>query len=132
MSQDATIEIPQSWTKVIEPQHSLLQINWKEIWQYRDLIYLLVKRDFTAQYKQTILRLASSRDELRIVADQFGAHTGAALLANASTHIATRCLRHGRENFPFGLYHLAAGGETSWHGFAQHIVANATAANSPL
>lgn len=45
----------QQWTKVIEPRHSLLQVNWKEIWQYRDLIYLLVKRDFTAQYKQTIL-----------------------------------------------------------------------------
>lgn len=55
MNQDAIIEAPQHWTKVIEPQHSLLQINWKEIWQYRDLIYLLVKRDFTAQYKQTIL-----------------------------------------------------------------------------
>jgi dTDP-4-dehydrorhamnose reductase len=81
---------------------------------------------------KTILRLAASRDELRIVADQVGAPTGAALLADASTHIATRYLRDGRENFPFGLYHLAAGGETSWHGFAQHIVAKAAAANSPL
>ena len=81
---------------------------------------------------KTILRLASSRDELRIVADQFGAPTGAALLADASTHIATRYLRDGRENFPFGLYHLAASGETSWHGFAQHIVAKAAAANTPL
>jgi len=83
---------------------------------------------------KTILRLASSRDELRIVADQFGAPTGAALLADASTHITTRYLRNGngRENFPFGLYHLAAGGETSWHGFAQHIVAKATVANLNL
>ena len=81
---------------------------------------------------KTILRLASNRDELRIVADQFGAPTGAALLADTSTHIAARYLRDGRENFPFGLYHLAAGGETSWHGFAQHIVTKAAAANSPL
>ena len=78
---------------------------------------------------KTILRLASSRDELRIVADQFGAPTGAALLADASTHIATRYLRDGGENFPFGLYHLAAGGETSWHGLARHIVAKAIAAD---
>ena len=77
---------------------------------------------------KTILRLASNRDELRIVADQFGAPTGAALLADASTHIATRYLRDGRENFPFGLYHLAASGEISWHGFAQRIVAKAAAA----
>ncbi|MEO8206160.1 MAG: ABC transporter permease [Chthoniobacterales bacterium] len=45
----------EDWTKTIEPRHSLLQIRWREIWQYRDLIYLLVKRDFTAQYKQTVL-----------------------------------------------------------------------------
>ena len=81
---------------------------------------------------KTILRLASSRDELRIVADQFGAPTGAALLADASSHIAARYLRDGRENVPLGLYHLTAGGETSWHGFAQHIVAKAAAANVPL
>jgi dTDP-4-dehydrorhamnose reductase len=81
---------------------------------------------------KTILRLASSRDELRIVADQFGAPTGAALLADASTHIAARYLRDSRETFPFGLYHLAAGGETSWHGFAQYIVAKATTANFKL
>jgi lipopolysaccharide transport system permease protein len=43
------------WTKTIEAKHSLLHIDWKEIWRYRDLVYLLVKRDFTAQYKQTIL-----------------------------------------------------------------------------
>lgn len=81
---------------------------------------------------KTILRLAASRDELRIVADQIGAPTGAALLADASAHIATRYLRDGRKNFSFGLYHLAARGETSWYGFAQHIVAKAAAASSPL
>jgi len=81
---------------------------------------------------KTILRLAASRDELRIVADQFGAPTGAALLADASAHIAARYLRDASENFPCGVYHLAAAGETSWHGFAQHIVAKAAAANSPL
>jgi dTDP-4-dehydrorhamnose reductase len=83
-------------------------------------------------FLKTILRLASTRDELRIVADQIGAPTGAALLADASAHIAARYLRDGMENFPFGLYHLAAAGETSWHGFAQHIVAKATAADLKL
>jgi dTDP-4-dehydrorhamnose reductase len=83
-------------------------------------------------FLKTILRLASTRDELRIVADQFGAPTGAALLADASAHIAARYLRDGGENFHFGLYHLAAGGETSWHGFARHIVAKATAEDCKL
>jgi len=81
---------------------------------------------------KTILRLASSRDELRIVANQFGAPTGAVLLADASAHIAARYLRDGVKNFPFGLYHLAASGETSWHGFARHIVAKAIAADLKL
>ncbi|MBL7799332.1 MAG: ABC transporter permease [Chitinophagales bacterium] len=45
----------QEWTEVIEAKRSLLQINLKEIWRYRDLISLLVRRDFVANYKQTIL-----------------------------------------------------------------------------
>lgn len=79
-------------------------------------------------FLKTILRIASTREELRIVADQFGAPTGAALLADASAHIATRHLREGSQNFPFGLYHFTASGETSWHGLAQHILANAYSA----
>jgi lipopolysaccharide transport system permease protein len=52
----ATVSSPEpEWTKTIEAKHSLLHIDWKEIWRYRDLAYLLVKRDFTATYKQTIL-----------------------------------------------------------------------------
>ena len=78
---------------------------------------------------KTILRLASERAELKIVADQFGAPTGAALLADVSAHVAARYLRQGADSFPFGLYHLVASGETSWHGFAQHVASKATAAD---
>lgn len=81
---------------------------------------------------KTILRLASTRDELRIVADQYGAPTGAALLADASAHIALRLLREQEIDFPFGLYHLTATGETSWHGLARHILSKAIAANYKL
>lgn len=45
----------EKWDIVIEPRSSLLSINWKEIWHYKDLLMLLVKRDFVAFYKQTIL-----------------------------------------------------------------------------
>jgi lipopolysaccharide transport system permease protein len=55
MSTTSTTTTEPNWTKIIEPQHRLIHIDWKEIWRYRDLIYLFVKRDFTAQYKQTIL-----------------------------------------------------------------------------
>ena len=43
------------WDLVIEPQHSLFKLNFKDVWRYRDLLGLLVKRDFTSFYKQTIL-----------------------------------------------------------------------------
>jgi len=81
---------------------------------------------------KTILRLASERAELKIVADQFGAPTGAALLADVSAHVAARYLREGVDNFPFGLYHLTASGQTSWHELARHVVSKATAAEWKL
>jgi len=43
------------WTLVIQPKKGLLDINLKEIWQYRDLVMLFVRRDFVSKYKQTIL-----------------------------------------------------------------------------
>lgn len=43
------------WDQIIEPKGKLLDLNLKEVWRYRDLLFLFVKRDFTAQYKQTIL-----------------------------------------------------------------------------
>lgn len=45
----------EEWTKILGPKRHLLDINLKEVWYYRDLILLLVKRDFVAYYKQTIL-----------------------------------------------------------------------------
>lgn len=44
-----------SWTEVIEPRTSLFDLKLKEVWNYRDLLFMFVKRDFTATYKQTIL-----------------------------------------------------------------------------
>lgn len=43
------------WTEVIEPKSSLFDLQIKEVWRYRDLLLLLVRRDFVATYKQTVL-----------------------------------------------------------------------------
>ena len=43
------------WKKVIEPKTGLLDLHLEEIWQYRSLIYMLAKRNYEVQYKQTIL-----------------------------------------------------------------------------
>lgn len=43
------------WTEIIEPTSSLFDIKLKQVWHYRDLLHMFVKRDFVAKYKQTIL-----------------------------------------------------------------------------
>ena len=45
----------QQWTETIESNHSLFDLNLKEVWRYRDLAYMFVKRDFISSFKQTIL-----------------------------------------------------------------------------
>lgn len=45
----------ENWSIIIKPKTGLWEINFKELWRYRDLILLLVKRDFVSFYKQTIL-----------------------------------------------------------------------------
>jgi len=45
----------ENWDIILEPKGKFLELNLKELWRYRDLLFLFVKRDFVAQYKQTIL-----------------------------------------------------------------------------
>lgn len=77
-----------------------------------------------ANFLRTILRLAAEREELRVVNDQIGAPTWARLIAEATAHALKQAMRERRDGaFRSGTYHLAAAGETSWHGFASAIVA---------
>ncbi len=69
-------------------------------------------------FAKTMLKLAADRDRLTVIADQFGAPTGADLLADVTAH----AIRHTRTSpDASGLYHLAAGGETTWHGYATFV-----------
>jgi len=70
-------------------------------------------------FMRTMLRLAAERDELRVVADQIGSPTSAALIADVTAQIL------GKGDTPSGTWHLTASGETSWHGFAEAIIAGA-------
>ncbi len=86
-------------------------------------------------FVKTILRLAAERDTLRVVADQFGAPTSAALIADVTAQILgqyIRACRPASADFDYGLYHLAAAGRISWHEYAQEIVRAALAAGRPL
>jgi dTDP-4-dehydrorhamnose reductase len=68
---------------------------------------------------RTMLRLAAERDSLKVIDDQFGAPTGAELIADTTAH-AIRAA-HG-DNSLSGTYHLAAAGETSWWNYAKLVI----------
>jgi len=70
-------------------------------------------------FAKTMLRLAQERDFLSVINDQIGAPTGADLLADISAHAIRTALRNPDVG---GLYHLVAGGETSWHGYASFVI----------
>lgn len=85
-----------------------------------------------ANFAKTILRLASERDRLKVVADQWGAPTSAALLADVTAHLIREWQHKGKRQFQYGLYHLVAGGETNWCDYARFVVAEAMAAGRSL
>lgn len=82
-------------------------------------------------FLKTIIRLAMERDELRVVADQIGAPTSAALIADVTAHAIREVLR-SRGDVRSGLFHLAAGGETSWYDYARYILEAARTAGHSL
>ena len=70
-------------------------------------------------FAKTMLRLAQEREKMAVINDQFGAPTGAALLAD----ITAMCLQ--KPHALFGIYHLAAAGETTWHAYAEYVLQTA-------
>jgi dTDP-4-dehydrorhamnose reductase len=103
--------------QAVDAPHLILRTSW--IYGTRGKNFLL-----------TILRLARERDELSIVDDQVGAPTWSRALAEATSGILKR-LGYGKPGFSDacaqqrGIYNLSAAGQTSWHGFAAAILANA-------
>lgn len=101
------------------PHHVILRTSW-------------VVGAHGGNFAKTMLRLAAERDRLDVVADQFGAPTSAALLADLTAHVVRQHATQGRELFPYGTYHVVAGGETNWCDYARFVIAQALAAGKPL
>ncbi len=97
-------------------QHLILRTSW---------VYAARGGNFA----KTMLRLAKERDRLTVINDQFGAPTGAELLADVTAHALRHLLQQPTDA---GLYHLAASGETTWHGYAQEVLASARTAGVAL
>jgi dTDP-4-dehydrorhamnose reductase len=100
-------------------RHVILRTSW-------------VVGSYGGNFAKTMLRLARQRASLNVVADQYGAPTPAALLADATAHLVGRYLAGNGDGYPYGLYHFASKGETSWHAYAQYVIASAWAAGQQL
>jgi len=94
------------------PRHLIIRTSW-------------IYGEFGQNFLKTMLQLAATRDELRVVADQRGCPTSTPDLAGAILTIVPRMLRDEKIR---GTYHFAGSGVTTWHGFASRIVA----AQAPL
>ncbi|WP_439819858.1 dTDP-4-dehydrorhamnose reductase [Pseudomonas sp. HLG18] len=80
-------------------------------------------------FAKTMLRLARERQELNVINDQVGAPTGAELIADVTALALQQALTRPELA---GLYHLAAAGEVSWHGYARHVLDFAKASGEEL
>lgn len=83
-------------------------------------------------FAKIMLRLASERESLSVVADQWGAPTSAALLADVTAQVIAQWRLADAERFPYGLYHVVAAGETNWYDYARFVLAKAQHAGKSL
>jgi dTDP-4-dehydrorhamnose reductase len=102
----------------LEGEHHILQAGRQHLIFRTSWVYAARGGNFA----KTMLRLAKERERLTVIDDQFGAPTGAELIADVTAHAIRQVLRTGEGQ---GTYHLAAAGVTTWHGYAQHVIAQA-------
>jgi len=100
-------------------QHLILRTSW-------------VMGAHGSNFAKTMLRLAAERDQLSVVADQFGAPTSAALLADLTALLVREMQLKGRHDFAFGLYHAVPAGVTTWHECACFVIEQALRAGKQL
>ena len=105
--------------------HLILRTSW---------VYGMHGKNFL----RTVMRLAAERDELRIVADQFGAPTWSRTIADTTAHILSRLQKHPSRGLDrdawqshSGVMHVTAQGHTTWYGFTNAILAHASILKKP-
>ena len=93
------------------PRHLIFRTSW---------VYAARGGNFA----KTMLRLAQERDQLTVINDQFGAPTGADLIADVTAHAVRQVLQPGADAQALaGIYHLVASGCTTWFAYANHVIA---------
>jgi dTDP-4-dehydrorhamnose reductase len=104
---------------VRNPRHLVLRTCW-------------VFDTWGGNFVKSILKAATQRDELKVVCDQWGAPTRAALIADV-TAVALRQVMHSAQDTALaGIYHLAPSGETNWNEYARLAIAEAMQRGVPV
>lgn len=80
-------------------------------------------------FAKTMLRLAQERDRLTVIDDQWGAPTGADMLADVTAHAVRQLQQRPQDG---GLYHLVAAGETNWYSYAKFVLDHAVKAQAAI
>ncbi|WP_454673572.1 dTDP-4-dehydrorhamnose reductase [Achromobacter pestifer] len=104
--------------QAMNPAHLVFRTSW---------IYGV----FGNSFLKSMLMALRQPEPLRVVSDQYGAPTGAAFIADVTALAVARYL-YEEASFPFGLYHLAAAGRTTWHEYACYVAQQARTAGLPI
>ncbi|CAO3383390.1 dTDP-4-dehydrorhamnose reductase [Azospirillum argentinense] len=106
----ASKEAGEAAVRAALPRHVILRTSW-------------VYAAHGANFVKTMLRFGREREEMRVVADQYGAPTAAFDIAAAIVAIAGRIVAGSGTGgaVPWGTYHFTGTGETTWHGFAERV-----------
>ncbi len=136
---DGTKADPYQEEDAVNPQSVYGESKWlgEEAVRASDAQHVILRTSWVyghhgSNFLKTILRLAGERSALNIVADQVGAPTSAALIADVTRTVIERIMASRVPGELSGTYHLTAQGSTSWYGYAAHIVREALAANVKL
>jgi len=127
MEDDATAPLSVYGHSKLAGEHAITDVGGTYLILRTSWVYGLHGKNFL----QTMLKLAETRDELAIVDDQIGAPTWAVTIADATAAIIRDAGEPSQLAALSGIYHLCAGGHTSWFGFAQAIFAHASIQRKP-
>ena len=101
------------------PRHLILRTSW-------------VVGAHGGNFAKTMLKLAAERESLSVVADQWGAPSSAALLADIAAQLIRQWQRGGEADFPYGTYHCVASGEANWCDHARLVIGEAIKSAKPI
>ena len=126
----------QPWLETDEPKplsvYGQTKLEGERLIQAACSKYLIFRTSWVysargGNFVKVMLRLAQERERLMVIDDQWGAPTGAELLADATAHVIRQVLKRPQDA---GVYHLTSSGETTWNDYAKHVFSHASRAQS--